>query len=384
MDEVLSDLETGFRDIYGEDINLDQNSPDGQMMNIFAQAATDLREALLGIYNSFNPNNAIGTVLDQRVPINNIARKGGTFTIQPIDITVDRTVDLSGLDADFTEINGTGFTVQDDAGNKFILVDSTTLTVGTTSLNFRAQQIGLVETTVGTITTQSTIVLGVTAVNNSSGALQVGQNEETDLELRIRREQSVALSASGYLNGLYGTILNIDGVTDAKVYENYSDVTDSNGIPAHGIWVIAEGGANADIAEAIYNKKSYGANMKGTVAIPVTTASGDTFTARFDRPVAENLYIRFDVQRTVAGTSVDSAGIKQYIVDNLEYNIGQYAETSRITAVALSAILATGGSAVPVNVEISKNGSSWFDYLTPTTLSSQFVLDVTRIAVTVL
>lgn len=383
LNEIISDLDTGMRAIYGDDINLDQNSPDGQMLNIVAQAALDLRELALGIYNSMNPDRAIGALLDERVVYNNIFRKGGTYTIVPIDITTDRTLTLAGLDAKFNDIDGTGYTVQDDAGNKFILVDTTEVTAGVTTLNFRAQQIGLVETTVATITNPVTIVLGVTNINNSAGALEVGQNEETDVELRYRRQKSVALAATGYLNGLLGALLNLEGVTDARVYENVTNVTDVYGIPAHGIWAIVEGGANTDIGETIYDRKSYGANMKGAVDVPITTASGNIFHALFDRPVANNLYVRFDIKRTVPDSIVDEPGIKEYIVETQTYDINEFADTASLTAVAQAAIIATGGQAVPINMEISLDGVTWADYLTPATLAGQFVLDTSRITTTV-
>lgn len=382
LNEIIADLETGFKEIYGEDINLASNSPDGQLINLFAQASIDIRELIQETYVSFDPDQASGVVLDQRVTINNIQRKAGSYTIQPIDIVTDRTVNLQGLDADFNNPDGTGFTIQDDAGNQFILIDSATLTAGTTTVNFRSKAIGEVTTTVGTITNPVTVVLGVTSVNNSSGALSVGQDEETDAELRVRRQASVANASAGYLNGLLGTVLAIDGVTSARLYENVTNSVDADGIPAHGIWLIAEGGANTEIADAIYSKKSYGANMKGDVEVEIVTDSGAIFTAKFDRPDEENLYIRFDIQKTAPTATFDQSAIKEYIANNLSYDIGQFAETSEVTAVAKNAIANTGGGGVPVNVEISLNGSDWFDYLTVATLKNKFVLDTTRITIT--
>lgn len=45
------------------------------------------------------------------------------------------------------------------------------------NLNFRAN-IGAVNVLVGTITNPSPIVLGVTAINNPSAALQIGENQK--------------------------------------------------------------------------------------------------------------------------------------------------------------------------------------------------------------
>jgi len=382
LEEITTNLETAFRDIYGNDINLDQNSPDGQMIGIFAQAATDLRELLTEINAGFDPDQAVGVILDQRVALNNIARQGGTYTIQPIEIVVDRTVNLEGLDDDFNDPDGTGYTIQDDAGNQFILIDSTTLTAGTYTKNFRAKTVGKVETTIGTVQNQVTVVLGVTSIDNTSGALSVGTDEETDAELRVRRQQSVALSSAGYLNGIQGALLALDGVSEARVYENFTNVVDADGIPAHGIWCIVEGGSNEDIAGIIYSRKTYGANMKGDVTVDIETASGGVFTAQFDRPTAENLHIRFGIQDVSVSPVYDQAAIKQSIVDLKSYNVGDYAETSSLTAIALAAINANGGGGVPVNLEISKNGADWFDYLDTTAKDNQFTLDTTRITIT--
>lgn len=382
LPEIVNDITTGLQGIFGPDINVDQNSPDGQVINILSQQGADQRELIVEVNAGFDPDRAEGVILDERVVINNIEREGGTYTITPVSLTVDRTLALQGLDANFDDPNATGYTVQDDAGNQFILVDSETFVAGTYSRNFRARNIGQVETTVGTIINAVTIILGVTAINNPSGALQVGENEETDAQLRIRRQRSVAIASTGYLNGLQGALLAISGVTDAKVYENFSDVVDGDGIPAHGTWAIVEGGANTDIGNTIYGRKSYGSNMKGAVIVNIITPTGAIFPAQFDRPTAENLYIQFDIQKTIATATFDDALIKQYIVDNLTYDIGQFAETSSITAIALAAINAYGGGGVPVNVEISTDGIAWDDFIETATLDKQFVLDVSRITVT--
>lgn len=384
LNELITELEDGLKAIYGSDINVDSNSPDGQLINLFSQASIDLRELLTEIYNSMNPDNASGSILDERVTFNNIERKGGTFTIEPIDFTTTQTVTLQGLDADAVDPDGTGYTIQDNEGNEFILIDSATLVAGSYTKNFRAKNIGQVETTLGTIQTPVTIILGVTSIDNTTGPINIGQNEETDAQLRVRRQFSVAINSEGYLDGLLALLLNLDGVTEAKVFENITNAVDADGIEAHGIWAIVEGGANTDIADVIYSKKSYGANMTGAVTVDITTDSGDIFVAKFDRATAANLYIQFDIQKTVVGASFDQVAIKQYIEDNLTYDINASSETSRVTGIAVDAIDSTGGNGVPVNVEISDDGAAWVDYLPTATKDKQWVVDTSRITITVL
>lgn len=381
--EILADLEAGMRAIYGQDINLDSNSPDGQLLNIFTQSCVDLRELLVQVNNSFDPDQALGRILDERVVINNIERQGGTYTTINIDVVVDRTVTLQGLDASYSDINGTGYTIQDNTGNSFILADTTTLVAGSHSLTFRAQNIGRVETTINTITTPVTIVLGVVSVNNPSAPVSLGQNEETDAQLRSRRARSVSNGASGYLNGLQGLVLAIEGVTDARLYENYTNSTDVNGIPPHCMWLVVEGGANTDIGNAIYERKSYGCNMKGLSEVNITTPSSLIFTAKFDRPTAYNLAIRFEIKRTNPTFVFDLDFIKQNILDNLSYKIGEAAETSSITAKCVNAIQAQGGGGVPINVEISSDSVTWLDYMPILTLDGKWAPSASFIYITV-
>lgn len=384
LQEEITLLNTGLQGIYGADINIDSNSPDGQLINIFAQAVEDQLELIQQVYNSFDPDRAVGRPLDERCAINNVARAGGTFTTIAITIVVDRTVTLQGLDADFNNINGVGYTVQDNAGTKFILIDTVTLTAGTYSKNFRAQQVGLVETTVDTITIPVTIVPGVISVNNPSAPLEVGQNQETDSQLRVRRQRSVSINSAGYLNGLIGACLALNGVTEVRAYENTTNITDADGIPAHGIWLIMEGGANTAIANVLLNKKSMGAPMKGAVEVGIDLVNGDVFTAKFDRPTAINLWISLEIQPTGSVIAFNEVAIRQYIVEHLSYGIGDFASTSEVTPIIQLAITSTGGVGVPVNVQISDDGITYTDYLPAPAKDDQWTLATTRIIINII
>lgn len=355
----------GFKGIYGEDINVDSNTQDGQLINLFAQGATDIREVLMQIYNSFDPDNASGRILDERCALTNIFRRGGTFTVVGIDITTDRTVQLQGLDDSYNDINGTGYTVQDNAGNQFILSNSQTVVAGTHTLLFRAKELGRVETAIGTITTPVTIVLGVTSVNNSSAPLTIGENEETDQELKIRRRQSFGIQSIGYLDGMLAAVKNLNGVTDAVLYENYTNQTDELGIPPHCVWLIVEGGSSADIANILYTKKSYGCDMRGNISYTITTISRQNFVAKWDNPTPAGLYIKFNIQPTESSVTFDQEAIKEYITNNISWTIGEPANTAAITCLAQDAIDENGGKGVAVGVLISTDGSDWKEYITP-------------------
>ena len=167
LDELLngSPNYSGFYALYGAGINVGANSPDGGLLNIIAQVATDMEELLASINSSFDPDQATGTILDARCAINGVLRQGATYTIQNILVTVTQGLTLPGLDT------SNPFTVSDANGNQFQLITSYTFGIaGNASLVFRASQIGAVLTTVNTINQIVTGTLGVTTVNNPTAA----------------------------------------------------------------------------------------------------------------------------------------------------------------------------------------------------------------------
>jgi uncharacterized phage protein gp47/JayE len=385
LNQIIADLEDGNKAIYGNDIILASNSPDGQQINLYAQSVRDQLELIAQVNASFDLGEAIGTTLDQRATTLNIRRKGATFTQQQIEITVDRSLTLEGLDADANDPDGTGYTVADDTGTQFILLDTVNIvSAGTQNLTFRAKDLGSITTLPNTITNPVSVVIGVTNINNPTGALEVGTDGELDSVFRTRALASPANRSQGFIDGLTGTIFNLDGVTDVRVYENRTNVTDANGIPPHSIWVICEGGANTDIGNAIYTTISEGCGMRGAVILDIITVNGSLFSAKFDRPQSKDLWIRFDIKETVSGQVFDQDGIKQYITDNLNFSIGDSANTSSITTIAQEAIDDTSGGGVPLDVEISDDNITYVDFLETATLDEKWIVDNIRILITLI
>lgn len=289
--ELVAQYTTAFQTIYGTDIDLDSDTPDGQLINLFIQSVLDLEDLLVQINNMFDPDNAIGVILDQRVAINGIQRQEGTFSVTNVELVVTQSLNLNGIDQSLLP----AYTVADNAGNQWQLqATQTGLTPGVYTFAFQAVDPGLVQSLPNTITIQVTIVLGISGINNPSTQTTIGVNEETDAALKIRRQKSVSLSSQGYLSGLLAALDNISGVTSAFVYENDTASTDVNGIPSHSIWVITAGtGAPADIAQAIYTKRNAGCGMFGAQSYAITQVDGSVFLVFWDDVVSQNLYIQF-------------------------------------------------------------------------------------------
>ena len=375
LSEIISDLQSSFYSIYGADINLNSNSPDGQLIGIISQQIVDLLDLITQVYNSFDPDSAEGSVLDSRVAINGIQRIGGSYTITPVSITVDRSLTLYGLD----QTVQTPFTVADDAGNQFQLIETQTPTAGTASYDFQAVNLGAIQTQLDTITIQITVVVGVTAVNNPSAASVIGQNQESDADLKLRRQISMAIGSTGTIDSMLANLLNVSGVTDAYVYENYTGSDpDGQGVSAHTIWPIVEGGDSAYIGAVVYAKKSGGCNMKGSVTPSVRRANGEYFTAQFDRPIYVPLYIKFTLTAKSSGApAYDPVAVKAALVAALSYRIYQKANTQEIFDLLTTIVpLYT-----PTLLFNSIDDANWYEILTPATPQKKFTVSTAHITI---
>lgn len=380
LNTLISELTTALQGIYGTDINVDQNSPDGQAINLYSQGGVDLREVLTQSYTSFDPDEAFGRVLDQRVGINGVVRQAGSFTQVPITITVDRALNLVGLDGQATELNPTVanlFTVRDNQNNQFFLLNSTSFAApGSQSLAFRAARLGLVEVQLNTITTAVSVIAGVTDINNPAAATIIGVDEETDAALKIRRRASVGLGAVGSIDAIRSALGNVTNVTTALVLENDTGTTDGNGTPGHTIWAIVEGGTDTDIANAIFVQRSVGSGLRGAVEVEVPTVSGTTYTVRFDRPGIEDLYIRFSIVDTT-GAAIDNSQIAESIVENVFWNIGEAASGDVLTAF----LLGLNANYRITGMQVSSDGMTFGEVANLSSLQNRFANDVSRINV---
>jgi uncharacterized phage protein gp47/JayE len=381
LEEIRTELVDDLKLIYGDDINVAPNSQDGQQLNIYAQGGVDLREVLNQVNANFDPDQAKGRILDQRVALNGITRNGGTYTLTPVEIITDDAVNLVGLDDQSDELNPTVpdlYTVKDDAGTEFYLLDSESIVgAGTQDLTFRAAKIGEVEVQLNTITEPVTVLAGITGINNPAGALSAGVNEESDPNLKVRRRGSVSIPSLGFLDGIEASLANLNGVSVARVYENDANATDSDGTEAHTIWAIVEGGSDADIADIIYRKKSSGSGMRGAEEVEITRPDNRLFTAKFDRPGSEDLHIRFTLA-LIGGGFIDKDSIKTKIVEDLFWQIGSDAGGDDVT----DFLKGLNDQYRVTGMQVSDDGASWFEVVSVTSPKNRFVNDTANITIT--
>lgn len=145
-----------------------------------------------------------------------------------------------------------------------------------------------------TLTSIQTPKTGWDAVTNPT-AVVAGENVETDEELRERFRVSKYIRATNILEALYSDLISLSNVTEVQIYENDTDVTDSNGVPAHSFLPIILGGDPIDIAQSIWENKPLGIRSYGNTTQTIFDSQGFPHEIGFERPNPVDIYIRMDL-----------------------------------------------------------------------------------------
>ena len=323
----------GLKAIYGKDVNFDQDSPDAQLVNIFAQAERDALELAVSIFNSMDPDQATGDTLDARVLYNGVTRKAGEPTQITVNVTFTQLTSLIGISDDLTNTRDNVFAIADDNGNIFYLLNSfTPQTTGVYPLLFTSAVVGdiYVKTDL-----QFNIVTPERGVTRAVYANQhvAGFDEETDEALRIRRAKAVGVGMLGSVEVLQASLRQLPYVKEAIVFENHTPYTDADGIPPHSVWIIVRGGVDKTVASCIYLRLNAGCGMYGSKTVYVDMIDGNTFPIKFDQAVDENVSVRFTVTAENYTDPFNEDLIKNYIIENYNLSIWQPATSTDLDRV---------------------------------------------------
>jgi uncharacterized phage protein gp47/JayE len=288
-DEVKEALDADLKTTFGEGIKLDADSVFGQISAIISERISDQNELIELVAEIFNPNAAQGVFQSQLVKLNGIDRNESVFSTVSVNVTAN----TAGATIP------AGSTVSDPAVGEKFAIDTTTVLApsATSAVSATAVNAGNIEAPSGTLTKIDTPIYGWASVTNPSDA-SPGASEESDQELRIRRD--IAASAGGTSNAgaILTAVKEVDGVDLAQVYENKSSVTDSRGIPPHSIWAVVRGGTDADIAETLFNKTAAGAGWYGTTTVAYADPStGQSYDVKFSRPTEKTIYVTYLLQK---------------------------------------------------------------------------------------
>lgn len=345
--DILDKLIEEKKRIYGSDIYLGVDSTDYQELSVFALMLFDVLQTAQFVYNNRGPQGASGAALDSIVKVNGLARRPATYS----------TVDLTITGAVGTII--TDGIVADDSGQQWNLPASVVIPAGgTIVVTATAADSGNITATAATITTIITPVSGWTSVTNVAAAT-AGDDQETDAELRARQAISTAIPALSVLESIAGSLLDLDGVTMVKYYENKTAITDSNGIPEHSVAFMVEGGDSEEIAGTINEKMTPGTGYYGTTSVTVYDSNGLPTVVKFSRPTHITIDVQVSLTALYGYTSAIGDLIKPAIVEYItELGIGKNVLWSKVLGASLLAGTDDGETFNITGIDMAVYGSS--------------------------
>ena len=370
---IYNRLADKFKLIYGQDINLEQNSPDGQLLGIITNEIYDLQTLILHIYNSFDPDLAQGVELNKLLKLIAQTRRASTKSI--VDITIVANANVT-LPADYTII--------DENKNEWVINAETTLIAGTNIVSFNAVNFGAIEASANTINDVVTVFPEIISVNNALPA-EVGRDEESDVLLRKRRNNLLSVNSNSTIAGVYSKLFLLDTVTDAVIYENATDTYDAlKDLNAHTLWCIIDGGSIDEITKIIATDKTIGTDLKGTVSNNYVeiflkadgTTRALTHIVKFDRPTEIPLYIKLTVSKKIITDIIDMDAIKNKLIEKL-YSINEKATATELYAYVYSA----GNTFIASNLEVSKDNITFGNTAT-NDYDEKFIISAVNIAIT--
>ncbi|MDC4238315.1 baseplate J/gp47 family protein [Pasteurella multocida] len=317
LDSILERIELGFKRIYGQNINVDPDTPDGQMIGILGQIKVDLEELAEDVYKQLDPDLATGAWLEQRVAYAGLVRRKASYSYL-------RSVILTG--DPYAEINS--LIVSDTNKVRWILDQKVTLNhSGSARADFRSEELGAFSLNAHTQLTIETITLGLNSVTTSVDA-EIGIEEETDSQLRQRFSKSRARNAINSAEAIEGEIGDLADVKQVIVLENNTAQVDSAQVQPHSINVIVEGGNETDIAQVIYKNKGAGIGLQGDTSVNLMI-NGKQRTIKFDKATPVDVHISMTLVRYEDFTEIDKDEVKR-MLSNVKFKIGEDVSLSRL------------------------------------------------------
>ena len=143
------------------------------------------------------------------------------------------------------------------------------------------------------------VVTGQAGWSGAVAAIEfdVGRNDETDVELRLRRDSSLRLGGKGPVESIRAHLLqDVESVDAVVVFHNPTDITDAAGRPPHTVEAVVEGGIREDVAKVLWESTAGGIGTFGNTSVVHTDTQGYPQVVQFSRPTSISMDVDVDVQ----------------------------------------------------------------------------------------
>ncbi|AOA58339.1 baseplate J/gp47 family protein [Acinetobacter larvae] len=361
-DAVVAGLWDLFKQAFGDDLNIDMRTPQGQLVTSLAAMIQDERNQMIELLNMTDPRYSKGVWQEGIGNIYFLNRKRETYSTVELSVMGLRGVKVAA---------GTQFS--DSLGYVWKTLNDVTIDEsGIAAVKAECTTPGQISAAAHSINTLVKSISGIDRLTNPKAA-QLGREEEGRIDFEERRRLSVALNAKNTNAATYGAVADIDGVVSLYVEDNPTDETVHSGITRYplirnSILVSVMGGDDYEIANTLLIKAGSGCSFNGNTEVIVKDTENfqirpPTYKVKILRPTAVPVYFKIVLEDLSELSFHDESNIKDALIDatksgKTKMNIGlpviALRYVCRISAVA---------DLVLESLRISRDGINFTDVL---------------------
>ena len=310
----------------GDDLDLDFESPQGQVINLDSLTWEDVEVTIAFFLKALDLDSAEDIYLDYHGIFLRLFRRNATHTTITATITgVAGTAIPEGSKAS-TATEGHEF--QTD----YAIVIPTD---GNIDVSMTAVESGPILVPIGELISIIDFVPGWETVNNSKTQIVIGTDKETDISYRARLKALTAKNARGSVEALQACLRNMENMRKAMVLENDTDAATVNrGLTtaARSIHCIVYGTElDHNIAVIISMKKGSTVKTSGTTSVTIVRENGTISVVQFTKVTEIPIKVEIEINIFPGFDEAASAQIKTNIKNYIdELNIGEFVDNNRL------------------------------------------------------
>ena len=292
LEDRIAAVKAEIRALIAPNLDLSTETPLGQIVEIWCERTQAALELARSLYASLDPDGASGDALAARSLWTGTVKRGATAGLVLLTVNLDGGTNLPA---------GSVAAVAGEPANRWATTEAVPAPAGPAAdytVVAEAEETGAIQALAGTITVIATPVAGWNTVTNAADAVP-GAGEESDPDLRLRREDELEGGGSATVNSIRAGLRRLEGMISAIVYENDLDVA-ADGIPPHAVEAVIWDGpipavANADIAETVWTRKAAGIRPWGSTITDHEDSAGISHEVRFTRVAPIRCRVRVEV-----------------------------------------------------------------------------------------
>lgn len=267
LEQIINEISGNLKAAFGTSFDTSPESPDGQLIGIFAEQIFLSEQASQAVYQSSDPDKASGEALEYVCDYNGVYRRLETPTRASVTFSGTPNTNVpKGVLVSTTD--GLEFTTDHD-----VLVG--------TEVSVTCKKVGRFEVEANQITEIKTPVAGVNSVTNAASA-SAGTDRESDAAMRNRRAFSVVDRGSNTIESIYADVMKA-GAEFVSIIQNVES-TEVGGIPPHSFMVIVKGLDDDSVFKAISENKPAGIKSYGDIKSTFKDSKGYPHEVAFSRP----------------------------------------------------------------------------------------------------